>query len=341
MMKRATSLPRICAHLAWFGLVLAICLGPLAAREADAAITFVYPAPKEWVVRSDYLVLRLDNPEITEVKITINGLESDLLKTGTPEYRKAFRDFLILQATWDQGKNSVTVDGYKGEKKIESATTDIYFSAKGESGVPEGFQDLPFHTSGNERLCSPCHNMNPTSIQSEESLGQANPCYTCHKKMINLAYVHGPAGTFSCVYCHSGREQSKYKTARRDAELCGECHVEQVAAFKKHKLQHGPVEAGMCEICHDPHGSANPAQLRAPINVLCLSCHEEVGKGIHVIATQAGGHPLTDKPDPSRPGTGRMLSCVSCHDPHAADYRYYFQGNASTSMELCQLCHNK
>jgi predicted CXXCH cytochrome family protein len=325
-------------------LVAAACwLGAWCARDALAAITFVYPAQKEWVTRSDYLVLKLDNPDINGVKITINGLESDLLKTGTPEYRKAFRDFLILQAMWDQGKNSITVDGFNGDKKVESVTTDIYYhTTRGDGVVPTDFRFLPFHTTDNDRLCSPCHNMNPSAVQTEDSVGKANPCYTCHNKMINFAYVHGPAGTFSCVYCHNGKENPKYATVRRDAQLCGECHVEQVADFQKHKLQHGPVEAGMCEICHDPHGSANPAQLRAPINALCLSCHEEVGKGVHAVATPSGeGHPLTGKPDPSRPGSGRMLSCVSCHDPHAGDYRFYFQGNAPTSMELCQLCHNK
>ncbi|HEY6006714.1 MAG TPA: cytochrome c3 family protein [Geobacteraceae bacterium] len=336
-------LRRAGAYLAGGIVAVLACLHPGAASDAHAAITFVYPAQKELVKRSDYLVLWLNNPEITGVKITINGLESDLLKTGTPEYRKAFRDFLILQAMWDQGKNSITVDGYSGDKKIESVTTDIYFlSGAADTAVPEEFRKLFFHSAENERLCSPCHNMNPSAVQSEESLGKANPCYTCHSKMLNLAFVHGPAGTFSCVYCHSGKEGPKYAAPRREVQLCGECHVDQVADFRKHKLQHGPVAAGMCEICHDPHGSANNAQLREPINTLCLSCHEDVGKGTHVVAVPSGGgHPLSGKPDPSRPGTGRMMSCVSCHDPHAGDHRYYFQNNLETNMELCQLCHNK
>ena len=319
--------------------VFSVCAVPTASAE----VSFIYPAPKEWVTRSDYLILKLNNPEITAVKITINGLESDLLVTGTPEYRKVFKDYLILQAAWDEGKNSITIDSFKSEKKIESASADIfYYTSREGVVVPSDFKKRPFHTAENDKLCSPCHNMNPTSVPSEESLGKGNPCYTCHSKMINLAFVHGPAGTFSCTYCHSGKEGPKYSLPLRDVELCGECHVDQVAFFRKRKLQHGPVAAGMCEICHDPHGSANPAQLRAPINELCLSCHEEVGKGVHIMRTATGeGHPLKGKPDPTRPGTGRMLSCVSCHNPHAGDFRYYFQNNSESRMDLCQMCHNK
>ncbi len=333
---RAQSLMVIIVAAIWLGNVCAV-------STAAAAVSFVYPAQKEWVTRSDYLILKLNNPDITGVKISINGLESDLLMTGTPEYRKVFKDYLILQATWDEGKNSVTVDAYNGDKKIESVTDDIFYYAGREGGVvPKDFRKLPFHTPDNDKLCSPCHNMNPTSVPADESLGKGNPCYTCHSKMINVQFVHGPAGTFSCVYCHSGKETPKYSTPLRDMQLCGECHVDQVADFKKRKLLHGPVDAGMCEICHDPHGSANPAQLRAPINELCLSCHEEVGKGVHIMRTTTGeGHPLKGKPDPSRPGTGRMLSCVSCHNPHAGDFRYYFQNNTESRMELCQMCHNK
>jgi predicted CXXCH cytochrome family protein len=321
---------------------MSILAATLAPAPVHAGISFIYPVQNGLVTRSDYLVLKTNNPEITAIKIAINGGEGELLKIGTPEYRKAFRDFLILQAFWDEGKNSVQVEGYAGEKKLETAALDFYYRAKGTSTAGAGFASHPFHDADNERLCSPCHNMNPAAIQAEEALGKGNPCYVCHYKMINAPFVHGPAGTFSCSYCHSGRENPKYAAPRREQQLCAECHVDMVADIEKKKFKHGPVEAGMCEICHDLHSSANIFQLRAPINELCLSCHEKVGKDIHVTRLADGvGHPLSDRPDISQPGTGRLLSCVSCHDPHAANFRYYFRKNIETSMELCQMCHIK
>ena len=34
---------------------------------AEGAISFIYPAAKSWVKRSDYLILKLNNPDITGV----------------------------------------------------------------------------------------------------------------------------------------------------------------------------------------------------------------------------------------------------------------------------------
>lgn len=328
----------------WKSLATIVALGVvLTAFAAEAAITFLYPAQKSWVKRTDYLIFKLNNPEITGVRITVNGLASELMLIGSPEYRKAFQDFLILQPVWDPGKNDIVVEGYSGEKKIETATTDIYYNLKGDpAAVPAEYRPNVVHVPEIEKLCSACHNMTPTTAQLDGNVDQKNPCYTCHKKIANLNYVHGPVGTFSCAYCHSLQGKPKYALPRRDAALCTDCHADKAAEFKKRKYLHGPVEAGMCEICHDAHSSNYPAQLHQPINALCLSCHESIAVDTHVVRTSNGtGHPLKDKPDPSRPGSGRELSCVSCHNPHGGDVRYFFQNNLEDRMQLCQMCHNK
>jgi predicted CXXCH cytochrome family protein len=107
-------------------------------------------------------------------------------------------------------------------------------------------------------------------------------------------------------------------------------------------MRHGPIDAGMCELCHDPHGSGTIAQLKMPINKLCLSCHEQIGAEAHVNRSSYGeGHPLSGKPDISSKGKGRELSCVSCHEPHGGEFRYYFQAGKENRMDLCQYCHKK
>jgi predicted CXXCH cytochrome family protein len=322
--------------------LIALLLVALSGFVSHAAITFVYPTPKSWVKRSDYLILKLNSREITEVRITVNGVASDLLQVASPEYRKAFNDFIILQAIWDTGQNKVTVEGIGAGKVIETQTADILYNPRNDPAlVPPEYSVTVMHTPEKEKLCATCHNMGSAS-EPAGGMEKTNPCYACHKRMLNVPFVHGPAGTFSCAYCHGAQGASKHAPSKRDAELCFDCHTEMADKLKKRKYRHGPIAAGMCEICHDPHGTLYPAQLRAPINELCESCHEQIRKGPHIVRTTTGeGHPLEGKPDPSKKGSGRQMSCISCHNPHAGDVRYFFQNNAEDRMLLCQMCHNK
>jgi predicted CXXCH cytochrome family protein len=323
--------------------LIALLLVALSGFASHAAITFVYPAQKSWVKRSDYLILKLNSREITEIRITVNGLASDLLQVSSPEYRKAFNDFVILQAIWDTGRNEVIVEGLGDGKKLESQATEIFFNPKGDPAlVPPEYGATVMHVPEREKLCVSCHNMGPAKEQAAQATEKTNPCYACHKRMLNVTYVHGPAGTFSCAYCHGAQGVAKHAPPKRDAALCFDCHTDMADKLKKRKYQHGPILAGMCEICHDPHGSPYPALLRAPINDLCESCHEQIRKGPHIVRTTTGeGHPLEGKTDPSKQGSGRQMSCISCHNPHAGDVRYFFQNNAEDRMLLCQMCHNK
>lgn len=324
-------------------ILVALLLVALSGFASHAAITFVYPAPKSWVKRSDYLVLKLNSQEISEVRITVNGLASDMLQVASPEYRKAFNDFIILQAIWDTGRNEVTVEGFGGGKKLESQATEIFFNPRDDPAlIPPEYSATVMHVPEREKLCAPCHNMAPAKEQTAQVTEKTNPCYACHKRILNVPFVHGPAGTFSCSYCHNAQGNPRYAPVKRDAALCLDCHEDKAADFKKRKFRHGPVDAGMCEICHDPHGSRYPAQLRAPVNELCVSCHEQIKKEPHVVRTTTGeGHPLEGVTDPSKQGSGRQMSCISCHNPHAGDVRYFFQNNAEDRMLLCQMCHNK
>ena len=327
----------------WKPFVVALMLTIFVPRPGSAAISLIYPPPNSSVDISQHLIIKFNSNDISGAKVTVNGLASDLLPVGTAEYRRFFQDFLILQPVWDRGRNEVVIDSFVDGKKAESLKATIFYVPKGSDlTAPKEFVAARLHLPETEKLCQPCHNMHPTAAQMSSSLDKDNPCYGCHKRMVNHKYVHGPTGTFSCAYCHSLQGEPRYSTPKRDTALCYECHVEQAKKFAKYKYQHGPVAAGMCEICHDPHGSENPAQLKMPINKLCLSCHEHVAKGPHVTRMPSGeGHPVDGRPDPSPRGAGRTLSCISCHNPHGADVRYYFQNNADDRMMLCQMCHQK
>lgn len=308
-----------------------------------AALQLVYPEPASFVVSSRHLILKLGNQEITGVVVTINGVSSDSLPVGTPEYKRAFRDFLILQPLWDEGLNLLVVDTFNGEKKLENISTVIYYAPPAGGAIaPKDFKRTSLHRPEAEALCAPCHNMKPTEKQVVDVADKDNACYSCHKRMGNQKFVHGPVSTYACVSCHSLKTVPKYSITNREPKLCFDCHKEKQKEFKLFTFLHGPIAAGMCEVCHDNHSSENPEQLLQSVNKLCLSCHEQAGKGIHAVALGDGsGHPVSGKTDPSERGRGRELSCVSCHDPHGGKARYYYVTKSDNKMELCQMCHKK
>lgn len=308
-----------------------------------AEVKLIYPEPSSSVSQSRHLVLKLGSNAISSVVVTVNGVASDPLPVGTTEYKRAFRDFLILQPVWDKGSNKILVETFNGDKKLESFSADIFYAPKGENvDIPKEYAGALMHRPEAESLCAPCHNMRPTAKQFVDVADKDNPCYSCHKRMANQKYVHTPVGMYSCVQCHPLQGSPKYAPHKRETALCFSCHTEKQKELKTYPLLHGPIAGGMCEICHDPHSSENPEQLVQPVNRLCLSCHEQVAKGIHVIAVGDGsGHPIADKTDPSERGKGRELSCISCHNPHGGKMRYYFVTGNDNKMELCQMCHKK
>lgn len=324
-------------------LTTAFCLLAFLAGPAFGAISFIYPAPGSWVKKSDYLILKLNSTDFTGVKISVNGEAGELFDIGSPEYRKLFQDIVIVQPAWDPGRNRITVAAFRAKEQAETASAEIYYYPGSElSRVPPEYKPYVMHLEERDKLCAGCHNMAPTVEQMSSSLEKQNPCFGCHKRILTAKYVHGPAGTYSCGYCHTAGGSPKYHPIKREAELCNSCHGDKEAEFRKRKYVHGPIEAGMCEVCHDPHGSAYQYQLRAPVNELCLSCHDKIRNEFHVVRTPSGeGHPLGGKPDPSRPGSGREMSCVSCHAPHSADVRYFFRNNVESRLALCQMCHQK
>ena len=309
---------------------------------ALAAVDFIYPGPNSSVPFSGHLIFKFNQVDITSLRITLNGVAGDPVNVGSPEYRKLFQDFFIAQSMWDPGGNKIIVDLFKGGQKIESANLSVFFTDGGSLKVPPEYSPVTLHRNENERLCQSCHIMNPTPAQMNSSVEKDNPCYVCHKKMLSVKYVHGPAGTYSCGYCHNSKGNPKHAVAKRGAELCYECHSDMAVQIKKKKFVHGPVDAGMCEACHDAHGSQNESQLIKPINELCLSCHGHISKQVHVVRTTMGeGHPLSGKPDPLKKTSGKQMNCVSCHNPHGGNVRYYFINNPEDRMLLCQMCHNK
>ncbi|GAM08942.1 doubled CXXCH motif protein [Geobacter sp. OR-1] len=308
-----------------------------------AAMQLIYPMDKSWVYRSDYLIIKTNDSAISGIKLTVNGSDSDIMQISSSDYRKLFQDILIVQPVWDNGKNTLLVEGYIADNKVQSIATEIFYNPLGDrSLVPKDFRETSLHTTENEKVCAACHAMTSSNSKNTAQNPANSPCATCHQRLVKVKYPHEPVANYSCAYCHVKTDNPRHGTSRRDSALCFECHSDKAEEIKKNSFPHGPVTAGYCEICHDPHGSEFTGFMRRPINEVCLSCHEKIGKEPHVLRnTSQKGHPLSGKKDISPKRKGKELSCVSCHDPHGGVVRYFLQSRKEERMALCQFCHNK
>lgn len=326
-----------------FALTIIYCLCHVAAAYAEN-LTLIYPADKTVVSRSDFLIIKGGNaPPLEELTIEVNGVVSDPLDISSEEYKAAFADFLILEPTWSPGENSVVVQGIVGGKIVSTAKADVFFSKLEDplAIAPPGFKPFVMHTAEKEALCIPCHNIQPSDTELKSATAESNPCASCHARMFNDKFVHGPEGVFQCSDCHDSKSRpQRWQITKDEVTLCGECHTEKIDEFKKNAFVHGPIATGNCTICHNPHASAEPAQLNAPTNLLCVGCHSSVKEGDHVVRGVGGaGHPLSKGKDPLRPG--KTMSCASCHNPHGGAGKSFFRNNLTGRFALCQLCHKK
>jgi predicted CXXCH cytochrome family protein len=109
----------------------------------------------------------------------------------------------------------------------------------------------------------------------------------------------------------------------RSATVCYSCHDIYREEFSAKKYKHGPVAAGYCTSCHDPHGSNLRYQLYGKDKVeLCLSCHE---KKKEEIRKKSSIH-----------GAITVYGCTGCHDAHGADYFYQLKKSPKI---ICISCH--
>lgn len=81
-------------------------------------------------------------------------------------------------------------------------------------------------------------------------------------------------------------------------DLCYQCHEPPSVS---QGWIHGPVAAGECVICHEPHRSENPFLLKKPLPEMCYLCHD--AKDIALIDSH-------DKPTYAR--------CTDCHSGHSS-----------------------
>lgn len=189
---------------------------------------------------------------------------------------------------------------------------------------------------------------------------KSETCLTCHPDKKEGKFVHTAVG-MGCENCHtaaSDKGKTTITPVATGGDLCVMCHE-----AKKDPVVHGPVKAGQCLICHDPHATDFVAHTRVATNELCLSCHgvrQVQGEMVSLIGsqkiamadydaipkieldrTQRFGHPWVTHPvaqvaDLLHPG--EKMSCLSCHTPHASAEENLIVA-VKGAQNVCFACH--
>lgn len=145
-------------------------------------------------------------------------------------------------------------------------------------------------------------------------------------KGYNRFYVHSDVKDMNCKECHKFRrgkfDFTRNVPARSDCTT-EKCHGNKMAT---EQYVHGPVGAGVCISCHNPHGSFRKKQIARDDRSLCLVCHmakqEEFNKKVV--------HPPVED------------GCSSCHDSHQSPLKYQLKGKKGKPVSsLCFNCHDK
>lgn len=221
--------------------------------------------------------------------------------------------------------------------------------------------------------CDVCHEYKEDGDQA-----QVNPtvkgnelCFTCHTEkqedLTKRISKHPPAED-NCTNCHDPHSTDNPRMLKMPlGELCVTCHTERQEEFETKKFSHPPVRELGCVTCHNPHATDNKPLLKAKPNAVCLACHSlKAGadavvkdgkfalfpetlipagypdKARKAILGSDGrghpfmGHPVDGVPNPAK--KDRELACVSCHNPHAGNFRQMFQ-NDLKGQALCLSCH--
>lgn len=149
--------------------------------------------------------------------------------------------------------------------------------------------------------CLLCHEPHKTTNPHLLRAPTSSLCHKCHQEVADESAPDDTKESHSqCTSCHAAHASPKVGGTDRTPELCYKCHESLEPAALKGWV-HGPVAVGQCLLCHEPHRTRNPHQLRQRIPALCYGCHQE-----------AAVNSVRDHAEES------YADCSNCHESHTS-----------------------
>ena len=234
----------------------------------------------------------------------------------------------------------------------------------------------------NAPQCASCHTVTGLGNVAEGNAGHDAvqtaayydvQCESCHGP--GLAHVEGVGrgqlvrplaklamtGTGNCGDCHSGAHQpfaeewgasrhANLNTSRASNASCVGCHEGRGflakwgfdGNFQEKGVATAYLPPATCGVCHDPHGSDNPSQLRFPISTadadqnLCIRCHLRYGA-----PEQNPISPTSFVTSPHAPQGAVLLGTAGWRPPNFTyeEQRIFGSHATDANPKLCAGCH--
>lgn len=219
-------------------------------------------------------------------------------------------------------ENGNSVDSAAGFNKVAS---EAYHDVQCESCHGPGFAHATTPDAGTPPLahigplvdgasCASCHSGSHTPFAEQWAASG-------HNDSAGMAY---PAGNPSCQSCHEGKAAIRKFNGNQSTR-----YIDSVG-----------TKTIVCVVCHDPHGSNNVAQLRAPIDVpdptvnLCMQCH--LRNATATASFTRGGRSAHSAQGPILMGEGAGWMPPGFYFDSAGAYATH---GSSANPRLCAGCH--
>ena len=156
--------------------------------------------------------------------------------------------------------------------------------------------------------CASCHTIHSLRDPSLINAEQSQTCFGSHQDIRAQMYRRSShpieEGKVLCTDCHEthGSPGVSMLTSNTVNENCYQCHAELRGPFL---WEHQPVRED-CSICHNSHGSNQPALLNVRTPYLCQQCHQEP---FHPSSLYSG----TGIPPAGAAQSLLGKDCMSCH----------------------------
>jgi len=233
------------------------------------------------------------------------------------------------------------------------------------------------HNPVEQGLCLYCHDPHASDHHARLRLPVFETCAQCHpsKRIQNATSLtrHGALdpkeNPLVCVACHDPHQSDHEKRLKQwpPMNVCLTCHDKVVqgwdrpllnmkAWLDKHpetELRHGPVREGMCNHCHEPHGTDEFRMLKASFPPefywpyrpgetygLCFTCHDRRLIDAQMIEAPASAA-RQDKIDwGKRPEGDRLLRAGTTGFRNGQENLHFKHTNKPDKGRTCRDCHD-